>query len=384
MYRAGTPEIEAIAKVIRSGELFRYHPGGECERFEMRWAEYLGVKHATMTSSGTTAIVAALAGLGVGPGDEVIVPAYTYMATAIGVLGVGAIPVIVDVDESLTLDPKALADAVGPRTRAVIPVHMVGLPCDMDAIMEVARKKKLLVVEDACQAVGGGFRGRKLGAIGHAGTFSFNYYKNITCGEGGAVVTNDTNAWQKARCTVDCGSFYWQGRQEDVRPFAAAGARASEIEGAMLNAQLDQLPEMLSTMREQKKQILAATAGTKLKSIINHSLDDECGTHVGFLFESAAAAEAFREKVGGFIPGKTGRHVYTEWDPILEKRGSHTPALDPFKLAANKKCRMNYSKDMCPRSLEIINRAVLVGMHPDRTQEQVRELIGKIRGAAGS
>lgn len=381
MYRVGQPEIDAIAKVIQSGELFRYHPGGECERFEKRWAEYLGVKHATMTSSGTTAIVAALAGVGVGPGDEVIVPAYTYMATAIGVLGVGAIPVIVDVDESLTLDPKALAEAAGPRTKAVIPVHMAGLPCDMDAIMDVARKKKLLVVEDACQAVGGGYRGRKLGAIGHAGTFSFNYYKNITCGEGGAVVTNDTTAWQRARCMVDCGSFYWQGRQEDVRPFAAPGARASEIEGAMLNAQLDQLPGMLAAMRQQKKQVLAAATEAGLKSIVNHSLEDECGTHVGFLFPTADAAETFRQKVGGFIPGKTGRHVYTEWDPILEKRGSHTPALDPFRLAENKGCRMNYSKDMCPRSLEIINRTVLIGTHPDRDPAQVGELIAKI-GAA--
>jgi len=382
MYRAGTPEIEAIAKVIKSGELFRYHPGGACERFETRWAEFLGVKHATMTSSGTTAIVAALAGLDIGPGDEVIVPAYTYMATAIGVLGVGASPVIVDVDESLTLDPKAMADAEGPRTTAVIPVHMVGRPCDMDAIMAVAQRKRLRVVEDACQAVGGGYRGRKLGSIGQAGTFSFNYYKNITCGEGGAIVTNDTAAWQKARCMVDCGSFYWQGRQEDVRPFAAPGARASEIEGAMLNAQLDQLPDMLAAMRQQKKQILAATADAGLKSIVNHSLDDECGTHVGFLFRDAAAAETFKGSVGGFIPGKTGRHVYTEWDPILEKRGSHTPALDPFKLPANKRCRMNYSKDMCPRSLDIINRAVLLGTHPDRTADGTRELIEKIRAAA--
>ncbi len=187
MYRIGTQEAQAVAQVIRSGKLFRYHAGGQCEKFEQRYAEYVGVKHAGLTSSGTTALTAALAGLDIGPGDEVIVPAYTYMATAIAVLAVGAIPVVIDVDESLTLSPSALDEAIGPRTRAVIPVHMIGLPCDMRAIMRIARRRKLKVVEDACQAVGGGYEGKMLGGIGHAGAFSFNYFKNMTCGEGGGV-----------------------------------------------------------------------------------------------------------------------------------------------------------------------------------------------------
>jgi dTDP-4-amino-4,6-dideoxygalactose transaminase len=172
MYRAGQKEIDAIAKVIKSGRLIRYREGGECNRFEKRYGEMLGAKHVCLTSSGSTALAAALAGLGIGPGDEVLVPACTYMATAIAVLAVGAIPVIVDVDDSITIDPKAIDEAVGPRTRAVIPVHMWGLACDMNAVMRVARKHKLFVVEDACQAVGGGYEGRMLGAIGHVGAFS--------------------------------------------------------------------------------------------------------------------------------------------------------------------------------------------------------------------
>src|SRR5882724_10354955 len=127
MYRIGQPEIDSVARVINSGKLFRYHQGGECERFEKRYAKFLRVKNVGLTSSGTTALTAALAGLGIGPGDEVIVPAHTYMATAVAVLAVGAIPVIVDVDESITLDPETLAASIGPRTKAVIPVHMWGL-----------------------------------------------------------------------------------------------------------------------------------------------------------------------------------------------------------------------------------------------------------------
>src|SRR5436305_1326928 len=142
MYEAGQSEIDAIAKVIKSRKLFRYTEGSQCARFEHRWAKHLGVKFAHMTSSGTAALTAALAGLGIGPGDEVLVPAHTYMATAVAVLAVGAIPVIVDVAESIMMDAAALENAVGPCTRAVIPVHMWGGVCDMDAIMAIARRKK--------------------------------------------------------------------------------------------------------------------------------------------------------------------------------------------------------------------------------------------------
>jgi len=384
MYRAGQTEIDAVAQVIRSHAFFRYREKSECERFEKRWANYLGTKHACMTSSGSTALTAALAGLGIGPGQEVIVPAYTYMATAIAVLAVGAIPVIVDVDASLTMNPEALAEAVGPRTTAVIPVHMVGLPCDMGKIMKVARKRKLRVIEDACQAVGGGYEGKMLGAIGDAGTFSFNAFKNITSGEGGAVVSSDEQVAQRARCMTDCCGFYWRGRSEDTRAFVAAGARASEIQGAMLNVQLDRLPGMLRAMRGQKKMMLRKTASCGVAQSPCHSLDYECGTQVGYLLGSPAEAVKFAGMAGGFIPGKTGRHVYTEWDPILEKHGAHHPAMDPFKMPANRRCRMKYSKDMCPRSLDVLNRTVLVPTHPDRTPEAVDGVIAKINEAGAA
>src|SRR5205814_6643849 len=136
----------------------------------------------------------------------------------------------VDVDESITMDPRAMEDAIGPRTKAVIPVHMWGVSCDMAAIMKVARKKKLIVLEDACQAVGGAYEGKMLGSIGHAGAFSFNYFKNMTCGEGGCVVTSDEITLQRAKCHVDCCGFYWTGRDGAVVPFVASGARASELE----------------------------------------------------------------------------------------------------------------------------------------------------------
>lgn len=379
MYRVGQKEVDAIAKVLLSKDLFRYHIGGECDRFEKRWAKYLGVEHCRMTSSGTTAITAALAGLGIGPGSEVLVPACTYMATAVSVLAAGAIPVIVDIDESITISPKAIEKAIGPQTKGIIPVHMWGLVCDMDAIMKIAKKHKLMVVEDACQCVGGQYKGKGIGSLGHAGSFSFNFFKNMTCGEGGAMVTNDENVAQQAGCMVDCCSFYWSGRDEDFIPFTSNGSRASEIEGAMMNVQLDRLPGMIKAMRKQKWQILEETFETGLKPIKANSLEWECGTHVGYVLPTAEAAQKFAAVAGGFIAGQTGRHVYTEWDPIFANQAAHHHDMNPYNFPANKKCRRRYTKDMCAASLDILNRTVMIGTHPDNKASDVKAIIKRIK-----
>ena len=382
MYLIGEEEVQAVRRVLLRRRLFRYSIGNECGRFEKRWAKFLGVKYAAMTASGTSALTAALVGLGIGPGDEVLVPACTYMATAVSVLAAGAIPVIVDIDDTITIDPKAVEAAIGPHTRAVIPVHMWGLACDMDPIMKIARRHKLFVVEDACQAVGGAYKGRMLGAIGHAGAFSFNYYKNITAGEGGAFVTNDRRVSERGYIAVDCFRFYWDGRDPYLRPFTANGARATEVSGAILNVQLGRLPGIIARMRGQKKRMLAETAGTGLAPIRATSLDWECGSHVMYVFPTAAQAGAFARKTGGFVTARTGRHVYTEWDPIFDHRGAHHPALDPFKLKENKRCRMKYTKDMCARSLDILNRTVAIQTHPAKTAADISALIAKVAKAA--
>ncbi len=379
MFRFGQKEIDAFAAAVKSGKYFRYQKNGECERFERRYARYLGLRGVRMTSSGTAALQAALGGLGIGPGDEVLVPACTYMATAMAVLAVGAIPVIVEIDESIMIDPEALADAVGPRTRAVIPVHMWGAVCDMDAIMKIAKRRKLLVVEDACQCVGGAYGERMVGAIGHAGAFSFNFYKNMSCGEGGAVVSNDRLVFERAACMVDSCSFYWQGRSSDFRPFAAAGSRASEFEGAIMNAQLDRLPGMIRTLRRIKHRILKETSDAGLGEVRRHSPEGECASVAMYRFPTPGAADAFAAKTGGTVCIKTGRHVYTEWDPVLDRQGAHHPALNPFDMRANRGCRMKYRRDMCPRSLDILSRTVMISLHPDMRAANVKALIDRIR-----
>src|SRR5262245_51162821 len=354
MYEVGQEEIDAIAKVIRSGALFRYGIGGECERFEQRYAAWLGVKHFALAASGSNALAAAMTAVGLGPGDEVLIPAHTYMASATSVLAAGAIPVIVDVDESVTIDPKALEDAIGPRTKAVVPVHMWGAACAMDAIMAIAARRNLIVIEDACQGVGGGYEGRKFGAIGHIGAFSFNYYKNMTAGEGGGVAVNDERLAKRVRCAIDPCHFYWNGRDDTEMPFAGNGARASELMGAMLNVQLDRIDGMIQAMRAEKKKILQGTAqlgNIGLRPAPMNSPDHDCAAQVMYSFPSAEAAGRFAKIVPSVIAGKTGRHTYTEWDQILLGAGAAHPAMNPYNMPANAACCRTYSKDMCARSL---------------------------------
>ena len=181
MYRMGKEELAELEKVIETGSLFKINNGlQESARVEEKLKRIFGVEYPIFMTSGHAALTASLVALGVGPGDEVIVPAYTYISTAMAVVAAGAIPVIAEVDETLTLCPVDTEKKITPRTKAIIPVHIQGFPCDMDAIMALAEKHQLYVVEDACQADGGSYKGRRLGSIGDTGALSFNYYKIVS------------------------------------------------------------------------------------------------------------------------------------------------------------------------------------------------------------
>jgi dTDP-4-amino-4,6-dideoxygalactose transaminase len=384
MYIAGEEEIDAIARVIRANALFRYGIGKECDRFEERYAKYLGVKHFALSASGSNALAAAMIAIGLGPGDEVLIPAHTYMATATSVLAVGAIPVIVDIDESITVDPKAMEAAIGPRTKAVVPVHMWGAACDMNRTMDIARKRGLIVIEDACQGVGGGYEGRKFGSLGHIGAFSFNYYKNMTSGEGGGVAVNDDKLAKRVRCAIDPCHFYWNGRDEE-KPFAGNGARASELMGAILNVQLDRLDGIIKAMRAERRAVLQGTASLSnlgLRAAPMHSPDHDCAAQVMYTLPSAKAAQDFVKIFPSVIAGKTGRHNYTEWDQILSGEGAAHPAMNPYNMPANAECRRSYSKEMCARSLEILDRTVMVAMNPRHSPQEIGDMIHNIGIAA--
>jgi dTDP-4-amino-4,6-dideoxygalactose transaminase len=384
MYIIGQEEIDAMARVVNSKALFRYGLGHECERFEQRYAAYLGAKHFSLAASGSYALTAAMIGLGLGPGDEVLVPAHTYMASATSVLAAGAIPVIVDIDESITIDPAAIEAAIGPHTRAVIAVHMWGTTCDLDAIMEIARRRKLFVIEDACQGVGGSYKGRKLGTIGDIGAFSFNFYKNMSAGEGGGVVTSDDAVVKRVNCAIDPCHAFWTGRDEDSKPFAGNGARASEFMGAVLNVQLDRIDGIIEAMRRERDTVLAGIQDLKslgLRAAPLNSREFDCATNVFLTLPTTEAADVFVKTFPSVIAGKTGRHTYTEWDQVLMGMGAAHPLMNPYNMPANAECRKTYSKDMCARSLQILNRTVLVPTHPLHTKQEIEDIIHNIKAA---
>ncbi len=385
MYEVGEEEIEAIARVIRAGTLFRYREGSECEGFETRYANFLGTKHFDLAASGTLGLAAGLVGLGIGPGDEILVPSHTYMATATAVLSVGAIPVLVEIDETLTIDPDAMTSSIGPATRGVIPVHMWGTACAMDAIMDIAGRHGLLVLEDACQGVGGAYEGRMMGSIGHAGAFSFNYFKNMTCGEGGGIATNDDRVAERARCAIDPCHFYWKGQEEGLKPFAGAGARASELMGAMLNVQLDRIGDIVTTMRRNRRQLLDETRnlsnlGVRLSPM--NSPEHDCAAHLIYALPDGVAADRFAARAGGVVAGKTGRHTFVNWDQVLTQEGAHHAASNPYKMAENAHTRRDIPQGFGQRSLDFLSRTVMIPMDPAHSQNDLEALSHNIRLAA--
>jgi len=207
----GAEERKEVNDVLETGILMRYGFDGprkgiwKAKELELAITETFGCKYAQLTSSGTAALTTAMAALGIGAGDEVIMPSFTFVASFEAVLSVGAIPVLVEVDETLTLDPAAVKNAITPRTKCVMPVHMCGSMADLDALQAICKAHNLLLLEDACQSIGGTYKGKSLGTIGDAGTFSFDFVKMITCAEGGVVMTNNEEIFTKSDGYTDHG-----------------------------------------------------------------------------------------------------------------------------------------------------------------------------------
>lgn len=392
MYRIGQEEIDEIAKVIAAKKLFMVGDPAtghqqEVVRFEHEWAAKIGVKHALcLSGGGSAALLCGLAALGIGPGDEVIVPAYTFMASASAVLAAGAIPVIAEVDESCLVDPADVERKIGPNVKAVIPVHMVGMPCNMDAIMAVARKHGIRVLEDSCQCDGGSYKGRRTGSIGDMGAFSFNDFKIMTCGEGGSIVTNDKTLYERALVYSDSGAaFRPYAKDLAVAPFLGFQFRPSEIQAAILRIQLQRLEGMLADLRRVKARMISELKGKPGVAFApSNDPAGDCGVVVPFQFADNAKATAFAksEGVGGWLPINTGKHVYYNWTPIFEKRVGHHPDANPFNHPKNRNLRCSYTRDMCPKTTDILGRTVFVSPNPDWTDAQVASRIAACEKAA--
>jgi len=253
----GDLERKEVHDVLDNGVLMRYGFDGmrkghwKAKALEGALSENFKTSHVQLVSSGTAAVSVALAAAGVGAGDEVIMPTFTFVASFEAIIMLGAIPVLVDIDDTLTLDPKAVEAAISAKTKAVMIVQMCGSMGDLDALQTICTQHNLLFVEDACQAIGGTYKGKPLGSIGDLGCFSFDFVKTITCGEGGAVITNNTKYYTNADHYSDHGHDHiGMDRGAEAHPFLGYNFRISELHAAVGLAQVKRLPEFIALQKK--------------------------------------------------------------------------------------------------------------------------------------
>lgn len=360
MVAIGLREISAAVWTLGAGQLARYGVTGtsQTDSFEAELAAHIGVPHALAVNSGTSALMCALAALGVGPDDEVLVPAYTWVSTAAAAVHLGAVPILVEIDDTLTMDPADLEAKVTPRSRAVVPVHMLNVPADMERIMNVARAHGLAVVEDACQAVGVTYRGQHLGAIGDAGAFSFNQHKNIRSGEGGAVVSHDREIHGRATMFHDVGS-YTRGapHADDAPPFVGMNLRIPELSSAILRPQLRRLRRQMARRAARRAVMIDALASRADVTIAPHN-DPDAAVGLAVSFDDADSARTFAEARGVTRLIDTGRHVYANWRSVLDRR-TYDDRASPWNGH-----EVEYV-DACPRTVDILERTCSVSLAPD-------------------
>lgn len=396
----GEEEREAVSRVLDSGRLIRFYGpddphGGECssevDEFERELAARIGAGHALGVTSGTAALITGLAALGVGPGDEVILPAYTFVASAAAILAVGALPVIVEVDESLTLDPDSARTAITAQTRALMPVHMRGMPARMDELLALAGEHGLRVIEDVAQATGASWRERPLGSIGDVGAFSLQMHKIITTGEGGALTTDDPHLLFRAKCFHDSASEWrgaaWMDPDPAVREtfvaFPGMNFRMAEITAAIGRVQLRRLDGLLARMRRHKEALRSTLLETERVALREVTDPGEAATAlVFFAAERETASDVARALRAEGVParvlymeGEHDWHVYACWRDILAKRTWNRRGF-PFSAARR---QLEYSPDMCPRSLDLLSRAVHVDVPPQMDDEHVDEIAAGLR-----
>lgn len=365
-------EEQAVLDVVRNGSLFRYYglkPARHVDELEQAARQFYGVKHALAINSGTGALICAMTALGVGPGSEVIIPSFLWVASVGAIIQVGAIPVIAEIDESFNLSPDTLEQAITPRTKLIVTIHMAGSPCDMDAIMAIANRRNIPVLEDCAQCNGGSYHGRKLGSIGKMAIFSLQLNKNITCGEGGLIITNDDRLFERAFAAHDMGMVRKNGRLAQPEDYALSwgqGRRMTELCGAVAGVQLKKLPTIVERMRASKRRIkagLAGTAGLAFRKLAD--ADGDSGPFIIMLLENAETAQRLLTQLreGGFHNAfriaDYGLHIYSNIVALVKK----TPlsaAGNPWSSPENKQSVYDYNFGLCPRSDALFARSVLL------------------------
>lgn len=392
----GKEEMKQLKEVIDRQYLFRYYGPekypSKVKELEEKFAKKVGAKYALATTNCTGALISALTACKIGPGDEVIVPGYTFFASCAVIVAAKAIPVIAEVDETLTIDPDDIEKKITPSTKAIIAVHMRGVPCNMDRIMAIAKKHNLKVIEDVAQAMGGTYKGKYLGTYGDCGCYSFQYHKIITAGEGGMLVTNDEILYDRCMGYHDTAACWRPDRFAEQRYegelFCGVNYRMSEITGAVMLAQFDKLDNILSLMRRNYGIIFEGiknTPGIKVRPV-NDPEGDVCICLIFYLddsnkvpkFAEALTAEGI-DAGEVYSSGIPDWHIYAHWKHVLQKKTATSegcPWTCPYYKGS-----VEYSENMNPNTLEYLSRVIHINIPPQLTIEDcdmITEGINKV------
>lgn len=378
----GAEERKQVQDVMETGILMRY--GFDAARkgiwksveLEKAICDRFGCSYAQLVSSGTSALTTAMASLGIGYGDEVIMPAFTFVASFEAVLSVGAVPVLVDIDDTLTLSPAAVRDAITPKTKCVMPVHMCGSMSDIGALQDICKEHNLLLLEDACQSIGASYKGKYVGTIGDAGTFSFDFVKTMTCAEGGAVMTNNKDLFIKSDGYSDHGHDHaGVDRGADLHPFIGYNFRISELHAAIGLAQISRLDQVLATQRKNHQQLqsmLSSIPEVSFRRIPDPS-GDSC-TFLSWFLPSESLTRAVVQELkaqnilaGNFYWFDNNWHYIRKWDHL--KQGITLNALHPDL----KKSVIHHANKDFSASDAIMSRCVSTAIGLLWTEDQLRE-----------
>ncbi len=373
--------------VVQNGVLMRYgfdnnrNGHWKAKELEQEICNYFGCNYAQLLSSGTAALTTAMQALGIGYGDEVICPSFTFVASFEAILSVGAVPVLVDIDDTLTLNPAAVKAAITPKTKCIMPVHMCGSMADLDALLAICKEHNLILLEDACQAIGGTYKGKKLGTIGDAGTFSYDYVKTMTCGEGGVVMTNNKDIFTKCDGFTDHGHDHLGvDRGADLHPFIGYNFRISELHAAVGLAQVKRVDEFLSIQRKNYtalKNILSQVPQITFRRVPD-IVGDSC-TFISWFLPTAeittAVVDELKEQnilAGNFYWYNNNWHYIRKWDHL--KNGTTLSALSP---ELKEKVMHHANKDFSA-SDAIMSRCISTAISLLWTDEQIKEKGEKI------
>jgi 8-amino-3,8-dideoxy-alpha-D-manno-octulosonate transaminase len=365
MYITDQEEIKILEKIILNKEFFRNkgpNTRSQCDYFETAFAKQINTKYSLLVTSGTNALIAALTTLNLKINDEIIIPSFTFFATAVAVIKANATPKIVNIDHTFSIDPIEVEKSINHNTKGIVVVHMDGHACNMEALLAISQKYNIPLIEDVAQSCGGSYNGAPLGSLGEIGCFSFNVDKIISCGEGGAITTNSREIYEKCLCIQDASCSFGNTHKNSftlVDPFIGQSMRVSEISGALMNVQLARLELIITELNKRRNIFIEVIGKNNCYLAPLNDPNGDCGTSINFLFsDPIEVKERFLEfnknKISAIPTTSRPAHFCLQWLNLLKKERPH----------------FNFEKSQYLSSIDLVSRCLRLNINFELTLDE--------------